>query len=174
MVGLALYVKSPCLVSRTHFALSHLWVFIHVLSSSWNTFPKVSPPHPFSLSPSKIPFVPECLAWMSHHLGSLPSTLHQQVLWFQHTLTFLWVLTMVCSNHMLPLLLRAKEKLALKSGKSEPSPHGSLNAQHFLRAQLIQVHWHGPSFVHSEYRCSQLIFRLFQPKSWALENGLKS
>lgn len=75
MMGLAFYVKCPCLVSRTSFALSYLWIFAHVLLSSWNTFPKILPPHLFFSLLLKVQLVVEYLAWMSHPLKSLPSPL---------------------------------------------------------------------------------------------------
>lgn len=75
VMGLAFYTKHPCLVSRIPFALSYLWIFTHVLPSSWNTFPNVFPPHPFFSLPFKIPLIVGYLVWMSYPLKSLPSPL---------------------------------------------------------------------------------------------------
>ena len=143
VMGLAFYVKCPCLVFRTPFALSYLWIFTHVLPSSWNTFPKVFPPHLFFSLPLKIQLVVEYLAWMSHPLKSFPfsptsslgSASGPSTPWPSPVGVF----TMACSNHMVTFLLEDKGQLPQESGQPGPSPCGSWDAQHSFRVQLIQV-----------------------------------
>lgn len=178
-MGIAFYVKCPCLVSRTSFALSYLWIFAHVLLSSWNTFPKILPPHLFFSLPLKVQLVVEYLAWMSHPLKSLPSPLPPAV----------WDLPLVPAHPDLHLSgcspWHAVTTCSHFSLRIRETSLGIWTARTislwFLRCStLIQsptdtsAHWCGPSFAPSEHRCSQLIFSLFQLKSWVLGNGLKS